>query len=93
MLSFLSVILRKKKTIILAAIVGFVISIIVSLVLPAKYISLGAFIPGGVEQEHQASTGRAAGQRELAAQGRARCQAVSRPVVVPDHRDVLDPDG
>ena len=56
MLSFLSVILRKKKTIILAAIVGFVISIIVSLVLPAKFISLGAFIPGGVEQELSGAT-------------------------------------
>ncbi len=51
MLSFLSVLLRKKKTIILAAVVGFVLSIILSLVLPAKFISLGAFIPGGVEQE------------------------------------------
>ncbi len=51
MLSFLSVILRRKKTIALAAVVGFVISIVLSLVLPAKYISLAAFIPGGVEQE------------------------------------------
>ncbi len=51
MLSFLSVLLRKKKTIILAAVAGFVLSIILSLVLPAKFISLGAFIPGGVEQE------------------------------------------
>ncbi len=56
MLSFLSVILRKKKTIILAAVAGFVISIVVSLVLPAKYISLGAFIPGGVEQELSGSS-------------------------------------
>ena len=51
MLSFLSVILRRKKTIALAAAVGFVIAIVVSLVLPAKYISMAAFIPGGIEQE------------------------------------------
>ena len=51
MLSFLSVILRRKKTIALAAAVGFVISIVISLVLPAKYISMASFIPGGVEQE------------------------------------------
>lgn len=51
MLSFLSVILRRKRTIALAAVAGFVISIVLSLVLPAKYISLAAFIPGGVEQE------------------------------------------
>jgi len=51
MLSFLSLILRKKKTIALAASAGFVVSIVISLVLPAKYISKGAFIPGGVERE------------------------------------------
>jgi capsular polysaccharide transport system permease protein len=51
MLSFLSVILRRKKTIALAAAAGFVIAIVISLVLPAKYISMVAFIPGGVEQE------------------------------------------
>jgi len=51
MLSFLSVILRRKKTIALAAAAGFIISVVISLVLPAKYYSMGAFIPGGVEQE------------------------------------------
>ncbi len=51
MLSFLSLILRKKKTIALAASAGFVISALISLVLPSKYISMAAFIPGGVERE------------------------------------------
>ena len=51
MLSFLSLILRNKKTIMLAAIAGFVISAAISLVLPVKYKSLAAFIPGGVERE------------------------------------------
>lgn len=56
MLSFLSVILRKKKTVILAALVGFILSIVISLVLPSKYISMAAFIPGGVEQELSGTT-------------------------------------
>lgn len=51
MLTFLALILRKKKTIILAALAGFIISVAISLVLPSKYKSLGAFIPGGVERE------------------------------------------
>jgi capsule polysaccharide export protein KpsE/RkpR len=51
MLSFLSVILRKKKTVMLAALAGFALSIVISLVLPSKYVSMAAFIPGGVEQE------------------------------------------
>ncbi len=51
MLSFLSVILRRKKTIAIAAAAGFVISVIISLVLPVKYFSMASFIPRGVEQE------------------------------------------
>jgi capsule polysaccharide export protein KpsE/RkpR len=51
MLTFLALLLRRKKTIVLAAMAGFVLSAAVSLVLPVKYKSLGAFIPGGVERE------------------------------------------
>jgi capsule polysaccharide export protein KpsE/RkpR len=51
MLSFLSVILRRKKAVAIAAAAGFVVSVVISLVLPARYHSLAAFIPGGVEQE------------------------------------------
>jgi capsule polysaccharide export protein KpsE/RkpR len=51
MLSFLALLLRKKKTILIAAVAGFVLSAAVSMVLPAKYKSLAAFIPGGVERE------------------------------------------
>jgi capsule polysaccharide export protein KpsE/RkpR len=56
MLSFLSLILRKKKTVIIATVAGFVISAAVSLVLPSRYKSLGAFIPGGVERELRGTT-------------------------------------
>ena len=51
MLSFLSLLLRRKRTIVTAAVAGFVVSVALSLVLPSKYVSTAAFIPGGVEQE------------------------------------------
>ena len=51
MLSFLSMLLRRKKVIVVAAVAGFVVSAAISMVLPRKYRAIGAFIPGGVEQE------------------------------------------
>ena len=51
MLSFLSLLLRRKKVIMIAAGAGFALSAAVSMILPHKYRSMGAFIPGGVEQE------------------------------------------
>ena len=51
MLAMLAVILGHKKTVILAALAGMGVSAVISLVLPARYVSSAAFIPGGVEQE------------------------------------------
>jgi capsule polysaccharide export protein KpsE/RkpR len=51
MLAFLSILLRRKKAIMIATLAGFAASVVISLVLPPKYISTAAFIPGGVEQE------------------------------------------
>ncbi len=51
MLTFLALLLRSKKTIVIAAVAGFIISAAISMVLPSKYKSAGAFIPGGVERE------------------------------------------
>jgi capsule polysaccharide export protein KpsE/RkpR len=51
MLSLLSVILRRKWTVIIVTMTGFIVSVVISLVLPPKYISHAAFIPGGVERE------------------------------------------
>jgi capsule polysaccharide export protein KpsE/RkpR len=43
--------LRRKKAIVVTAVASFAASVVISLVLPAKYKSLAAFIPGGVEAE------------------------------------------
>lgn len=51
MLQLLMVLLRHKKAIGIAAIAGFAVSAAVSLVLPPRYVSGAAFIPGGVERE------------------------------------------
>jgi len=51
MLSLLAVILSHKKTVLLAALAGFVVSAALSMVIPVRYISWGAFVPGGVELE------------------------------------------
>ena len=49
--SLLSLLQRNTKPVTLAAIAGVILSAAVSLVLPATYTSLAAFIPGGVERE------------------------------------------
>lgn len=51
MLSILSVILRRKGTVILLCAAAFVISILISLMIPPRYYVSVAFIPVGVEQE------------------------------------------
>jgi capsule polysaccharide export protein KpsE/RkpR len=51
MLPLLMVLVRHKKAIALAAVAGFVVSAAVSLILPPRYLSSAAFIPGGVERE------------------------------------------
>jgi tyrosine-protein kinase Etk/Wzc len=51
MLPLLMVLLRHKKAIAVAAVAGFIVSAAVSLVLPPRYVSSAAFIPGGVERE------------------------------------------
>ena len=51
MLEYFLVILRHKRTVIAATVIGAVAAAGVSLVLPKRFVSTAAFIPGGVEQE------------------------------------------
>ncbi len=51
MLSLVSIILRYKKVVILVTLAGFILSIVVSLVLPQRYVSSATFIPVGVEKK------------------------------------------
>ncbi len=51
MLSIFSVILRHKKLVVLITLAGFVVSALISLVLPPRYVSVAAFLPIGVEKE------------------------------------------
>ncbi len=57
MLSFFSIFLRHKKTVILVTAGGFVFSAAASLVIPPRYISSASFIPTGVEKELTGSGG------------------------------------
>ncbi|MBU8921878.1 MAG: hypothetical protein KOO63_08665 [Bacteroidales bacterium] len=51
MLAIISVILRHKKTVIIVTLSGLVISAVISLLIPPKFIARGAFLPTGVEKE------------------------------------------
>jgi capsule polysaccharide export protein KpsE/RkpR len=51
MLALLSVLLRKKWIVITVTLAGFVVSAVISFILPPRYKSTSAFIPGGVEKE------------------------------------------
>jgi uncharacterized protein involved in exopolysaccharide biosynthesis len=51
MLPFLSILARHKKVVILITIAGFVVSAVVSLVLPQRFISSAMFIPLGVARD------------------------------------------
>ncbi len=51
MLALLSIILRYKKTVVIAAAAGLILSAAVSLIIPPRYVAMGAFVPGGVEWE------------------------------------------
>lgn len=51
MLSIITIILRYKRTIALLTVAGIIVSAIVSLVIPPRYIASAAFIPYGVEKE------------------------------------------
>ncbi len=51
MLSIFSIILRHKRAVVLITLAGFVVSAVISLVIPARYVSSVAFLPVGVEQE------------------------------------------
>ena len=68
MLSLFSIILRHKKFIVLITIAGFAVSAVISLIVPARYVSVAAFLPVGVEQE---ITGRQGFFSQLGAFGEA----------------------
>ncbi len=68
MLSIFSVILRYKKLVVLITLAGFVVSALISLVVPPRYVSVAAFLPVGVEQE---ITGRRGFFSQLGAFGEA----------------------
>ena len=51
MVSLLSIVLKHKWAVIAVTAAGFVISAIVSLVLPARYVSTSAFMTLGVAQD------------------------------------------
>ncbi|MDD3643273.1 MAG: hypothetical protein PHQ19_07430 [Candidatus Krumholzibacteria bacterium] len=51
MLPLLMILVGHKRAIAVAAVAGFVVSAAISLVLPPRYVSSAAFIPGGVERE------------------------------------------
>lgn len=68
MLSIFSVILRHKKIVVLITLAGFIVSALISLVIPPRYVSIAAFLPVGVEQE---ITGRKSFFSQLGAFGEA----------------------
>jgi len=51
MLTFLTIFLRYKKTVILVTLAGSIISAAASFFIPPRYISVAAFMPAGVENE------------------------------------------
>lgn len=57
MLEYFLVILRHKRTVVVATVIGAVAAAAVSLVLPERFVSTAAFIPGGVEREITGSGG------------------------------------
>jgi len=51
MLSLISILLRNKKTVIIVTVAAFVVSAVVSLIIPPRYIAWSALLPRGIEQE------------------------------------------
>lgn len=68
MLSIFSIILRHKRAVVLITLAGFVVSAVISLVIPPLYVSSAAFLPVGVEKE---ITGRKGFFSQLGAFGEA----------------------
>jgi len=68
MLTIISIILRHKRTVVLITLAGFIVSALISLILPPRYVSSTAFMLVGVEEE---ITGRKGFFSQLGAFGEA----------------------
>lgn len=51
MIPLIKAVMKHKKAVILVTLSGFVISALISLVIPKRFISYGSFLPAGVERE------------------------------------------